>query len=142
MLCPVLRSREMAPASSRDACCSACATRGSCAAGVWDGSNCWFKETDQVNAGCKNKSRVRFACVEKKIKPGPAPPPVVNPWDSREQTTVCSFWAFEFDHFARLPAPTPAHMPTRTHTRPHTHTPTHAHARSVLRSFLATMVLD
>ena len=35
--------RAMAPAASKEACCATCAARPGCAAGVFDGANCWFK---------------------------------------------------------------------------------------------------
>ena len=41
-------SRASSLASTQEQCCSLCADRPGCAAGVWDGTNCWFKTENQV----------------------------------------------------------------------------------------------
>jgi len=68
-------SRDSGPATTQEECCSLCANRGSCAAGVWDGANCWFKTAADVSGGCQKSDRVKASCVPPSIKPGPAPAP-------------------------------------------------------------------
>ena len=45
-------SRESGVAASKEECCSLCAGRGSCAAGVFDGQNCWYKVGGDCDCGC------------------------------------------------------------------------------------------
>ena len=68
-------SRESAPATTQEQCCTLCQNRGGCAAGVFDGAKCWFKTAGQVKGGCVHSARSKAACVPKSVKPGPPPPP-------------------------------------------------------------------
>jgi hypothetical protein len=72
-------SREFGLAPSRDECCSQCTNRSGCAAGVWDGTRCWFKTSQQAKGGCQNSSRAKDACIPKSVKPGPPPGPPPPP---------------------------------------------------------------
>ena len=123
-------SRDHGAAATKEECCSLCANRGSCAAGVFGDGQCWFKTADEIKNGCNKAGPTTFGCVVPSIKPGPppapppppppppppstcasfktaatcpircawtkagacsvppVPPPVANPWDSRDQTAV------------------------------------------------------
>ena len=74
-------SRASAPAATQEACCTLCQNRGGCAAGVFDGTTCWFKTAGDIKGGCQKSARVKAACVPKGVKPGPppAPPPAPGP---------------------------------------------------------------
>jgi hypothetical protein len=72
-------SRDAAPASTKEQCCSLCQAHSGCAAGVLSGGQCWFKKAQDVAAGCKNSSRAEFACVNPHFKPPPPPPAPPTP---------------------------------------------------------------
>ena len=72
-------SRDSGPATTQEACCTLCQNRSGCAAGVFDGTKCWFKTAQDVKGGCKTSARVKASCVPKGIRPGPSPPPGPGP---------------------------------------------------------------
>lgn len=41
----------MAPATTQAECCTLCSNRPGCAAGVFDGTSCWFKTAAAVKGG-------------------------------------------------------------------------------------------
>jgi hypothetical protein len=55
-------SRERAPASSKEECCSLCHARAGCVAGVLTGGDCFFKTAQDVEGGCVKASRAQYAC--------------------------------------------------------------------------------
>lgn len=67
-------SRDNAPATTKESCCSLCQGKTGCVAGVFDGSSCWFKTAAEVAAGCQKSGKVKFACLSGTV-PTPAPPP-------------------------------------------------------------------
>merc|ERR1719162_1123778 len=71
--------RAMEPAATQADCCALCTNRQGCAAGVYDGANCWFKTVKEVAAGCKVSKKVKAACIPPSVKPGPAPKPPPPP---------------------------------------------------------------
>ena len=74
-------SRENAPASSKEECCSACeaAAKTGCVAGVWDGTHCWFKTAGDIAHGCTHSAKVKFACLTSLAPKPPAPPAPPSP---------------------------------------------------------------
>ena len=68
-----------ATVETKDQCCSLCAARPGCAAGVFDGTTCWFKSSKDIAGGCHKDTRALFACVPQSVKPGPPPPPPPPP---------------------------------------------------------------
>ena len=56
-------SRDRAPASSKEECCSLCQAHASCAAGVLTGDECFFKTAEDVEGGCIKSPRAQFACL-------------------------------------------------------------------------------
>ena len=69
-------SRDMAPAASKEECCSLCQARPDCAAGVLSGGDCWFKMAADISHGCQHSNRVQFACINDNTpSPPPGPPP-------------------------------------------------------------------
>ena len=72
-------SRTSGPATTQEQCCSLCSARSGCAAGVWDGTACWFKTARDVKGGCHKSSRVKQACIPPSVKPGPSPAPAPKP---------------------------------------------------------------
>lgn len=72
-------SRDSEPAATQADCCALCTNRPGCAAGVYDGTACWFKTASEVAGGCKKSARVKAACIPPSVKPGPTPPAPPTP---------------------------------------------------------------
>ena len=88
-------SRDSAPATTKESCCSLCQAFPDCAAGVLSGNTCWFKTAADVAAGCQHSSKVQFACTNTNA-PTPAPAPscsdpaclaLLNEYDTLKNTT-------------------------------------------------------
>ena len=69
-------SRDSAPATTKEECCTACAqnAKSGCVAGVFDGAKCWFKTAADVSGGCTHSARSKFACLTSLAPKPPAPP--------------------------------------------------------------------
>jgi hypothetical protein len=91
-------SRDKAPASSKEACCTLCQARAGCAAGVLTGGECFFKTAHDVAGGCVKSPRAQFACL---VPAPPAPPPPPPPPPS-----ACTFQPnCDYGHGSRDRAP-------------------------------------
>ena len=87
-------SRDMAAAATEAACCSLCAARPGCAAGVFDGKSCWFKTAEEVKGGCVRSSRSVASCIPPVPPPPPPPPPTppAPPLPPSPPTPPGTFW--------------------------------------------------
>ena len=74
-------SRDNAPATTKEECCSACeaAAKDGCVAGVFDGTHCWFKKASDIVHGCVHSPRSKFACLTPAAPHPPTPPPPPSP---------------------------------------------------------------
>jgi hypothetical protein len=72
-------SRDSAPATSKEQCCTLCQQSSGCVAGVWDGAHCWFKPASAVAHGCTHSARSKFACLTAAAPTPPTPPPPPSP---------------------------------------------------------------
>ena len=70
-------TREHASALNQGECCSLCAARPGCAAGVFGDGVCWFKTTRDLKHGCHKASA--NASIVAHVKPGKPPPPPPAP---------------------------------------------------------------
>jgi len=64
-------TRAKGSASTKEECCTVCAAYEGCAAGIFDGSNCWFKTAVDVYEGCSPTSKNLTACINTAVRPRP-----------------------------------------------------------------------